>query len=326
MTLFFFLFSIALAVPKEKDLFNEWKLQYNKSYSSPKEEKIRYIHFLASLQRIQRRVSNLKPGAGAKYGLTKFSDLSVEEFRTKILMKNKIIPNKNHGGPSHDRKAGAPPNVFDWRNQGKVTPVKDQEQCGSCWAFSATETIESAWMLKHNLDNRTMKALSPQQIVDCDNSDDGCGGGEPSTAYGYVASAGGLETVKDYPYTGQDGNCNFQRSLVYADLKNWAYACHVEMEAELLQNTYTFGPLSICVDASNWQDYQSGIMTAWECAWVNVLDHCVQAVGWNLDVSLPYWSVRNSWNTDWGENGYIRLEYGANTCGLTYDATYVTSL
>jgi len=66
-------------------------------------------------------------------------------------------------------------------------------------------------------------------------------------------------------------------------------------------------------------------MTAWQCAWINSLDHCVQAVGWNLNASTPYWSVRNSWSTGWGENGYIRLEYGANTCGLTEEATYVLS-
>jgi len=263
---------------------------------------------------------------GATFGLTKFADLSVEEFRSKYLM-TPFRP-KNHGGPAflrtHDvRRVKAAPYVFDWRNSGLVTPVKDQEQCGSCWAFSATETIESAWMRKHSLNNVTMSPLSPQQIVDCDTSDDGCGGGEPYTAYEYVMSAGGQETNQNYPYTGQDGTCEFSNSKVFSKISNWDYACHMEFENELLQTTYTIGPTSICVDASNWQDYQSGIMTGWQCAWVNVLDHCVQAVGWNLNAPVPYWNVRNSWNTDWGENGYIRLEYGQNTCGLTFDATYV---
>jgi len=321
MIFFFFLISVAFGFT-ERSLFNEWKLKYNKSYESPREEKIHYSNFLASLQRIQKRAPSIN---GAIYGLTKFSDLSVGEFKSKILMKKKIIPTRNHRGPSKNRKISSVPNVYDWRNSGKVTPVKDQEQCGSCWAFSATETIESAWMLLHNLNNVTMKPLSPQQIVDCDNGDSGCDGGEPSSAYAYVMSAGGMETNKEYPYIGQDGNCHFQKPLVYADIQNWDYACHIEMEEELLESTYNYGPLSICVDAQNWQDYQSGIMTSWECAWVNILDHCVQAVGWSLNAPTPYWSVRNSWNTDWGENGYIRLEYGANTCGLTYDATYVIS-
>jgi len=64
-------------------------------------------------------------------------------------------------------------------------------------------------------------------------------------------------------------------------------------------------------------------MTSWECAYINTLDHCVQAIGWNLKSSTPYWLVRNSWSTQWGEAGLIRLEYGANTCGLTNEATYV---
>jgi len=309
----------------EGHLFNEWKDKYNKSYATPKEEKIRFTNFLETILRVQKRVS-MSPKGGAKFGLTKFADLSVTEFKSKILMKNKIIPDRNHPGPPKTSVLPQVPSKYDWRSIGVVTPVKDQEQCGSCWAFSATETVESAWMMKHKLNNQTMKPLAPQQIVDCDNSDSGCGGGEPSSAYGYIISTGGQETNKDYPYTGQDGNCNFQKNDVYSNIQTWNYACHVEMERELLESTYTYGPLSICVDAENWQDYQSGIMTAWECAWVNVLDHCVQAVGWDLTNPTPYWVVRNSWNTDWGENGYIRLQYGANTCGLTFDATYVTSL
>jgi len=220
-------------------------------------------------------------------------------------------------------RVAAPPQVFDWRAQGMVTPVKNQEQCGSCWAFSATETIESAYMKKHGLTNVTMQPLSPQQIVDCDNFDGGCGGGNPPTAYQYIQMAGGQETNAAYPYKAVNGQCAFQASKIYAKITGWQYACQSYDESTLLQNTYTYGPTSICVDAANWQDYQSGIMTAWQCAWIDQLDHCVQAVGWNLQGSTQYWSVRNSWSTQWGEQGYIRLEYGANTCGMTEEATYV---
>jgi len=319
------LFLSSILAESDIHLWKDWKAMYNKSYATPQEEKLRLTNFLETILRIQKRASMDPKATGAKFGLTKFADLTVTEFKSKILMKNKITPNRNHGGPKLVQKVGLQiPNKYDWRNLGVVTPVKDQEQCGSCWAFSATETIESAWMLKHNITNM-MKPLAPQQIVDCDNSDNGCNGGEPSSAYDYIMSAGGQETNKAYPYTGQDGTCAFQKSLVYSNIVTWDYACHIEMERELLDSTYTYGPLSICVDASNWQDYQSGVMTSWECAWVNVLDHCVQAVGWDLTAPTPYWLVRNSWNTDWGENGFIRLEYGANTCGLTFDATYVTS-
>jgi len=305
-----------------KTLFNSWKLKYNKSYPSDEENQIRFNNFKQSLLRVQKRQQYMKSD-GAKFGLTKFADLSVQEFKSTILMKKEIRPTP-HGGPRHLVKT-APPNVFDWRNSGMVTPVKDQGQCGSCWAFSATETIESAWMLKHKLTNVSMKPLAPQQIVDCDSSDDGCGGGDPPTAYQYVMSAGGQETNSDYPYTGQDGNCAFKSTKVYARVANWAYACQNDDESQLLQSAFTYGPTSICVDANSWQDYDSGILTAWECAWIDMLDHCVQVVGWNLNAQTPYWSVRNSWSTDWGENGYIRLAYGQNTCGMAEEATYVLS-
>jgi len=311
-------------VSMQKQFLN-WKLKYNKSYSRTEEE-IRFSNFQDSIERI--RISNSKNHGQkgiARFGLTKFSDLSVEEFKSTILMKNKIVPDVNHPGPKIQKTKKAIPNVFDWRNKGVVTKVKNQGQCGSCWAFSATETIESAWIMKHKLSNVTMVPLAPQQIVDCDTSDSGCGGGNTPGAYDYIMSTGGLETNYSYPYTAQDGTCAFSQSKVYANIVSWDYACYIEMEHELLETTYTTGPTSICVDASNWQDYESGVMTGWQCAWVDLLDHCVQAVGWNLNAPVPYWMVRNSWSTDWGENGYIRLEYGDNTCGLTFDATYVTS-
>jgi len=304
-----------------RNLFAQWKLQYNKTYASQAEEEVRFGYFQMTLHRVKR----LNSHKGATFGVNLFSDLSPEEFRAKYLMPRRNPSPKPLVVNKVQKRLAAPPQVFDWRTKAMVTPVKNQEQCGSCWAFSATETIESAYMMKHGLNNVTMPPLSPQQIVDCDFMDGGCGGGNPPTAYQYIISAGGQETNAVYPYQGQNGQCVFQSSKIYAKIAAWQYACDSYEEATLLQNTYTYGPSSICVDAANWQDYQSGIMTAWQCAWIDQLDHCVQAVGWNLGASTQYWSVRNSWSTQWGEQGYIRLEYGANTCGLTQEATYVTA-
>jgi len=218
-------------------------------------------------------------------------------------------------------KNEAPPDKFDWRDKGGVTAVKDQQQCGSCWAFSATENIESVWMLKNGRNVTNMVPLSPQQIVDCDESDGGCNGGNPPTAYQYVIDAKGMDTNADYPYTAKDGSCNFNAQKVYAKITNWAYACNYWQEDILRASLVQNGAPSICVDAANWQDYVGGVMTGLECAWVNVLDHCVQAVGYDLTSSAPFWIVRNSWGTDWGEKGYIRLQYGDNACGLTNEAS-----
>jgi len=336
LAVIFFVFTLAgftfgnlnLDVGKNKNwpnAFAKWKVQFNKSYATVNEEALRFNHFQASIRRITERNRPNNGKVGATFGLNHLSDLSPAEFRAKYLMPRRS-PVADRPSVEKSRKVATPPKVFDWRSSGKVTDVKNQEQCGSCWAFSATETIESAYMLRHGLVNNTMKPLAPQQIVDCDTSDGGCEGGNPPTAYDYVEQAGGMETEVDYPYKGVNGNCKFQASKVYANIASWAYSCGTEDEPSLLQNTYTHGASSICVDAANWQDYQSGVMTAWQCAWINQLDHCVQAVGWNLNAATPYWSVRNSWTTQWGEQGYIRLEYGANTCGLTQEATYVVAV
>jgi len=93
-------------------------------------------------------------------------------------------------------------------------------------------------------------------------------------------------------------------------------------ETELQSNLVAYGPLSVCVDAAAWQDYQSGVMSWEECAFINVLDHCVQLTGYNTEASTNYWWVRNSWGTDWGLEGYIQLEMWRDTCGIAHEATY----
>jgi len=308
----------------ESELFNEFQLftkTYNKNYKNAEEAQLRFNNFKASLQRVEERTARFPNGA--KYGVTKFSDLAPEEFRQLYLMKNKIPATPS---PIKTNKAElvatAEPTKLDWRTRGAVTPVKDQGQCGSCWAFSATETIESAWILagKSTADKLN---LAPQQIVDCDGSDGGCEGGEPPTAYDYVISAGGLESAAYYPYTGEDGVCAFNKSDVSAKIKSWAYSTTWYSESELRANLVTKGPLSICVDAANWQDYESGVMDWEECAWINFLDHCVQLVGYDTTAPTPYWIVRNSWNTDWGIKGYILLAMGDDTCGIAHESTYV---
>jgi len=209
------------------------------------------------------------------------------------------------------------PATFDWRSSSKkiLTPVYDQEQCGSCWAFSATENIESQWALAGN----ALVSLSVQQIVDCDSTSYGCGGGWTQNAYNSVIKEGGQESWSEYPYTAQNGNCQFSSSKIVAKISSWenVYANNEDaMASWLAQN----GPISICVDASQWSDYSGGVMTASQCG--SSIDHCVLAVGYNTQANPPYWIVRNSWGTSWGvENGFIYLQYGTNTCELAFEPT-----
>jgi len=305
--------------------FLQFMKKYHKTYASSEEFDLRFHNFKASLTRVEQKNAKSNGGADGSlvYGITKFSDMSPEEFKNTILMKNPIVVDKTKGrDPSRVLKptVDSVPDTFDWREKGAVTPVKDQEQCGSCWAFSATENIESMWILSGQGTNTTVD-LSPQQIVDCDQSDGGCDGGDPTTAYDYVISAPGLETEKAYPYAGEDENCTFNSKYVGANITTWNWATELYDEGEVQANLVSWGPLSVCVDATAWQDYQSGVMTWTECAWINLLDHCVQLVGYNATAPTPYWIVRNSWNTDWGVEGYIYLEMWRDTCGIAHEAT-----
>jgi len=298
----------------EVSKFTLFEQKFGKSYSSHEERHNRMVIFAENLQKVDRM--NAEHGS-AVFGVTKFMDMNPEEFKGHYL--NLQVPNPLPQAPStHVTPVSAElPASVDWRNtQGVITPVKNQEQCGSCWAFSATESIESAWVLAGN----QQVILAPQQIVDCDKSDDGCGGGYPSTAMEYVIGAGGQELEKDYPYTGQDGQCTVDKADFAASINSWHYVSQSAGTEMTTMMTYvaTTGPVSVCVDAAPWQYYTGGVLRL--CG--NQIDHAVQAVGYGVVNSIDVWYVRNSWGADWGEQGYIWVERGKNLCEI---ATIVTA-
>jgi len=312
------LFAFTLALTEE-ELYVAWMTKHNLHYVGD-EYVQRLENFKASLVRIAKLNAE---SDGAVFGLNHLSGLSTEEFQRTILMKKPV------GYASHSTQHFTPapnaPATFDWRDSNMVTPVKDQGQCGSCWAFSATEAIESAWIVSGR--GNTTINLSPQQIVDCDTSDSGCNGGDTKTAYNYVHSAGGLEGIAHYPYTAKNGKCSFNSQFVEAKITTYKSATTRADETTLQSNLVAWGPLSICLDAARWQDYMSGVLTRRQCCDVlNIcpLDHCVQLVGYNTTASPAYWIVRNSWNTSWGIKGYIHIEMGTNACGISDEATWPT--
>jgi len=298
--------------------WKEFTLKYQKHYATAQESTLRFAIFKANLAQIDSLNQN---DPSASFGINKFSDLSSEEFAGTYLMpsfESKFSFEKYEPVQS---KGEAVPDSFDWRSKGAVTPVKDQGQCGSCWAFSATEEIESQWLLKGN----PAVFLAPQQIVDCDKKDAGCGGGDTPTAYEYVISAGGIEPESLYPYKAKDQKCAFNLTKAAVSISGWKYVVKAKNETEMLDALFTAGPLSICVDAETWQHYDKGIITK-NCK--AHLDHCVELVGFGKDNDLtsgeviPFWNVRNSWGTDWGEDGYIRVQRDQkNLCGIASEVT-----
>jgi len=314
--------------------FNAWTVKFDKSYDSEAEFEHAFHNFEASLA----RVTAAKAAGKTYYGLTKFSDLSPAEFKATYLRcdhthrQAPVITNANEVAQVADV---APPATFDWRkaNPNPVTAVKDQGQCGSCWAFSATENIESMNILHGNPHTK----LSPEQIVDCDTVDQGCNGGDTPTAFNYVTNAGGMMTETAYPYTaggGQAGPCQFDPKMVAAKISNFTWAipvcassCDKQDITKLRTALSTIGPFAICVYAQPWQDYQGGVFSDASCIHsYPQLDHCVQMVGY--DWNKGYWIIRNSWGTNWGESGYIYIDNkpaGGNLCGVADEVNYANS-
>jgi C1A family cysteine protease len=310
--------------------FQSWASKYAKTYETDADYDHAFHNFQASLARIAKRQQRK---SATVWGLTKFSDLSPAEFKAQYLTANLqgwAAQNFTVAKPS----TKAAPTKFDWSSKtatprgAATTPVKDQQQCGSCWAFSATESMESQWFLG----GKPMVTLGPQQLVDCDPQSQGCNGGWTYWAFQYLMTVGGQETETAYPYTAQTGTCAYDAaSVAVGPVKGFTYAipnCESgactdqgKYEETMKNNLAATGPFSICVNAGSWSDYSSGVLEGADCDGNSAdLDHCVQVVGYNWQEG--WWKVRNSWNTNWGEAGFIRLQVGQNTCGLADVVTY----
>jgi len=211
---------------------------------------------------------------------------------------------------------GATADSLDWLALGAVTPVKDQGQCGSCWAFSATGAIEGAVQIA----TKTLTSVSEQELVDCAGSEgnQGCNGGLMDYAFEYVIKNGGISTEAAYPYKGRDGSCAKKTAgskiSSYKDVPS-------KNEAELMK-AVNLGPVSIAVEADKgvFQFYHDGVLDNKACG--EQLDHGILVTGYGTLTGKNYWAVKNSWGASWGKNGYILMVRDKNQCGLALAASY----
>jgi len=293
--------------------FEQYNLFFEKTHASEGEKQLRYYNFLDNMRIIAESNEKKLLGPDAWFGLTQFSDMTKAEFKIKMngLKLENPVPTV-----SKNDNLTIPGKAINWVAAGKTTSIKNQGQCGSCWTFSAAETVESANLMANNPEGA--QHGSEQEILDCCHAggSSGCNGGDPRAAIAWVGQVGGLELNSCYPYQAQNGPCR-SSSCKRAYSVRGVYPV-ARNENSIYEALATYGPLSIGVDAEQWQNYGGGIVRN-GCG--NQMDHAVQLVGYSPN-SGGFWIVRNSWGAGWGESGYIYLGFGGDVCGM---ATYVTA-
>jgi C1A family cysteine protease len=299
-------------IQQRLQLYREWMKKYNKVYGLG-EATMRFALWNKAYDFAQEH--NAK-GLSWTCGVNQFSDLTKEEFSAMYLGYN-WNPNRERRVQLLDETNVA--TTVDWRTQGAVTPIKNQGQCGSCWSFSTTGSLEGL----HFINNGTLLSFSEQQLVDCSSSygNDGCNGGLMDDAFKYV-EAKGIELESTYPYTGTNGTCKYSASKTV--FKNTGYSDVTVNSPTQLQAAVNKGPVSIAIEAdqSAFQQYTSGIISS-NCG--TNLDHGVLIVGYGSN----YWIVKNSWGTSWGLQGYVNIATGTQNsgkgvCGINSDPSYPT--
>ncbi|KAF4084347.1 hypothetical protein AMELA_G00127610 [Ameiurus melas] len=316
----------AASISLENLEFHAWKLKFGKIYKSVEEESQRKNTWLENRKLVL--VHNMLADQGIKsyrLGMTYFADMSNQEYRQSVFhgCLGSFNSTKRDSAFTFLRQAGGAvlPKTVDWRDKGYVTEVKDQMNCGSCWAFSATGALEGQTFRK----TAKLVSLSEQQLVDCSGSfgNMGCGGGWMDSAFEYVKENGGLDTEYSYPYEAKNELCRYNPATVgatctgYVDIKN-------EDENALQEAVATIGPISVAIDAGHqsFQLYESGVYDEPDCSSTD-LDHGVLAVGYGTDYGQDFWLVKNSWGLNWGHNGYIKMSRNkGNQCGIATKASY----
>jgi len=298
--------------------FDAYMNTFGKAYNGDDEYATRKAIYEENMKFIE--AENAK-GNTFTLGETQFTDLTNEEFKAMYVSGYKA-PSQQLGSElpylGEHEVVGEVAASVNWVNSGAVTPVKNQGQCGSCWSFSTTGSLEGAWQINTG----SLTSMSEQQFVDCDKSSMGCNGGSMATAFSWAKNQN-VATESSYPYKAVDGTCksSFSTAIPQGGVTGYKSVGSLFFKATVdkMQSAIQQQPVSIAIqaDQTSFQHYTSGILSG-TCG--TQLDHGVLAVGY--DSSAGYWLVKNSWGTSWGENGYVRITQQGNECGVLSQPVY----
>lgn len=305
--------------------FTSFQEKFSKKYDSLEELEDRFTIFKANAFAIISH--NLQETSNYTMAINKFSDLTADEFKAKFA--SGLRPLGSYGCKSFTSVATGVSEAVDWTTKKVVNPVRDQGQCGSCWAFSTTANAESVWAIKKG----QLLDLSEQYLVDCATGKGyynmGCNGGQMDSAFKYMINNGQC-SESAYPYTsgvtqtaGSCSKCTDPTAVRFTSCSD------VKPNDQVLLKEAVFSqPVVVAIEADTryFQSYSTGILTEATCG--TSLDHAVEIVGYGTDAGIKYWNVRNSWGADWGENGYVRIARSESTndagiCGIAMEPSFI---
>ena len=294
---------------------------YQRNYNDDLEELNRY-----NIWQANKKIVEVHNAGNHSFtlGMNQYADLENKEFVSMMNGYRSDLRSQSHSTEVFKYNSTGPKmDTVDWRTKGYVTEIKNQGQCGSCWAFSTTGSLEG------QLFNATGKlvSLSEQDLVDCSDKygNNGCKGGLMDNAFRYIKANDGIDTEASYPYRAHDERCTFNANNVGAMLTGFVDVPHGNEDA-LMSAAGSVGPISVAIDASHssFQLYKKGVYYEERCS-SSKLDHGVLVVGYGTESGGDYWLVKNSWGTRWGMEGYINMARNKNNnCGIATQASYPT--